>query len=193
MAKLFALALELRHASVPEVFPEQQDGDGMRGTRGLERVLGRVVDQDLCINFFAYLNVTRLGQVDLSFTLFEYAHQPWSTWSLAHAPQRMSTLEIARCRSPSRIYLRAARCGGIVSEGRVLTRKMTVYPVKAALPVLTGSGRYHDQLEPHLFEPLHAVQSVWNGQSVIDPVGPVIFLYFGLDEKSSQCNVDGAW
>lgn len=64
MAELFGLALDVRPTSVPIVVSKQQDGDGMWGRRSLERVLRRVVDQDLCVDLLADLNVTRLRQVD---------------------------------------------------------------------------------------------------------------------------------
>ena len=64
MAELFGLALDLRLTSVPTVVPKQQDSDGMWGRRSLECVLCRIIDQDLCVDLLADLNVTRLRQVD---------------------------------------------------------------------------------------------------------------------------------
>jgi len=44
VAEFFGLTLDPRATPVPSIVPEQQDGDWMRGGRGLERVLRRVVD-----------------------------------------------------------------------------------------------------------------------------------------------------
>lgn len=62
VAKFFRLALKFRRASVPAVFSEQQDSDGMRGSRGLECVLRTVVDQNLRVDLLANLNASRLGR-----------------------------------------------------------------------------------------------------------------------------------
>ena len=55
MAEFFGLRFDLGATSVPSVVPEQQDSDWMRGSRGFERVLRRVVDQDLRVDLLAGL------------------------------------------------------------------------------------------------------------------------------------------
>jgi hypothetical protein len=63
VAEFFSLILDLRLASVPHVVSEQQGGDWMWGSCGFERVLRRVVDQDLCVDFLADLAMTLLGSI----------------------------------------------------------------------------------------------------------------------------------
>jgi len=55
VAEFFVFRLDLCVTSVPLVVPIQQDCDWMRGGRGLERVLCRVVDQDLRVDLLAGL------------------------------------------------------------------------------------------------------------------------------------------
>jgi hypothetical protein len=69
VAELFGLTLDLRQAFVPIVVPKQQDGDRMWGRPSLERVLCRVVDQDLCVDLLANLNATGLSPLMLSYFL----------------------------------------------------------------------------------------------------------------------------
>lgn len=60
VAELLYLAPDFRMTPVPHVFPEQQNGDWIWGSCGFERVLCRVVDQDLCVDFLADLAITLL-------------------------------------------------------------------------------------------------------------------------------------
>ena len=71
MAQLFDLGLDLRQTSVPVVFSEQKDSDWVRGGCGFERVLCRVVDQDLCVDLLADLHATWSRQIDQLATTFD--------------------------------------------------------------------------------------------------------------------------
>lgn len=61
VTEFFGLSLDLRQTSVPGVVPEQQDSNWMWGSRGFERVLCRVVYQDLRVDLLADLSRMLLG------------------------------------------------------------------------------------------------------------------------------------
>ena len=67
VTELFNLALDLRLTPVPFVIPKQQNSDWMGSHRGLERVLCRVVDQDLCVYLLANLTMTLLETIIIDF------------------------------------------------------------------------------------------------------------------------------
>jgi hypothetical protein len=61
-----------------------------------------------------------------------------------------------------------------------------VNPSKTTFPHLNGSGGDHDKLEAHLFEPLYAIQSVWDWKGIVDSVRLVIFHHLALKGRMSQ-------
>jgi len=78
VAELIRLTLDFRPTSVPCIVSEQEDCDWMWGSRGLERVLCGVVDQDLCVDLLTDLGVASRDQ---SFrNLVGYAHRLCSAW-----------------------------------------------------------------------------------------------------------------
>jgi len=73
VAEFFGLRLDIRATSIPSVVPKQQDCDWMWGSRGFERVLRRVIDQDLGVDLLA-----GLGGLPLTSTIQDflgYVHQ----------------------------------------------------------------------------------------------------------------------
>lgn len=70
------------------------------------------------------------------------------------------------------------------------TREVTLHPDETALPFPNGSGGDHDKLEAHFFEPLYAIQSAWDRQSIVNPIRAVIFLDLALEGRTNQCRID---
>jgi hypothetical protein len=74
----------------------------------------------------------------------------------------------------------------------VPTGEISVHPEKTAFPFPNGSGSYYDKLEAHLFEPLYAIERVWDREGIVNSVRLVIFIDFTLEGRSSQCRAGGA-
>jgi len=69
VSEFIGLGLEIRATFIPFIVPKQQDGSWVWGSRDFERVLRRVVDQDLRVDLFA-----NLGKILLE---SEITDSPW--------------------------------------------------------------------------------------------------------------------
>ena len=151
----------------------------MWSSRGFERVLRGVVDQDLCIDllaglggivseptipYFLWVRTSALVILVISSCPFENV----VSWDCP--------VQITVSNMPGQRYVVVIR--PLVKEP--LTREVTVHPDESAFPFPDGSGSDHDKLKSHLFEPLYTIQSVWDRNSIVNSGSTVIFLHLAL-------------
>ena len=125
----------------------------MWGSRGLERVLCRVIDQDLCVDLLADLARKSLGLVVLIFSLG--THIGFGQLGDKLMPiRKCGFLGLPGADYRLKYTWMMTRCNDtILSRRGSPTREVTIHPEETTFPFLNSPSGYHDKLKAHFFEP----------------------------------------
>lgn len=158
----------------------------MWGSRGFERVLCRVIDQDLCVDLLADLARKSLGLVVLIFSLG--THIGFGQLGDKLMPiRKCGFLGLPGADYRLKYTWMMTGCNDtILSRRGSPTREVTIHPEETTFPFLNSPSGYHDKLKAHFFEPLYAIQSVWDREGIIDSSRLVIFPHLALGQKGES-------